>query len=129
MTSSTLPPYTPSMNNQTKNRTIEWLLTGLAFLLALSWMLQATPFRYVLSGLFALLAIYVLLHGVEHSLRAVAAWCMSWAEGIAHRKKIGGKWQGRLGRRQAVEAVRTETAVAAGEPGADVRELEIARAV
>ncbi len=92
------------MTEQTKNRTIEWLLAGLAGLLTASWMLQATPLRYTLLGLPLLLAVYVLLHGVEHALRAVAAWCMSWAEGIAHRKKVGGKWESRLGRREAHKA-------------------------
>jgi len=30
---------------------------------------------------------------------------MAWAEGIAHRKKVGGKWEGRLARREVVAAV------------------------
>ncbi len=110
------------MTEHTKNRTIEWLLAGLAFLLVASFMLQATPLRYTLTGLPLLLVVYVLLHGVEHSLRAVAAWCMSWAEGIAHRKKVGGKWESRLGRRVTV-AVRTEPADDA-EPA-----MEVAKAV
>ncbi len=112
------------MTEQIKNRTIEWLLAGMAFLLTASWLLQATPLRYTLLGLPALLAVYVLLHGVEHALRATAAWCMSWAEGIAHRKKVGGKWESRLGRRgQPVNAQ------AATVPASEDEQYEVAQAV
>lgn len=114
------------MTKQNKNRVVEFLLAGMGFLLVMSWMLQATPLHYTLLGLPMLLAVYVLLYGVEHSLRAVAAWSMSWAEGIAHRKKVGGKWEERL-RRKGRMVMGVSVAGVAGVAG-DM-EVEVAKAV
>lgn len=113
------------MTERTRNRTVEYLLAGTALLLTASALLQATPARWLLYALPALLALYVLMYGVERSLRNTAAWCMSWAEGIAHRKKVGGKWEARMAGRTVKAA--GAAGVYAGE--GNVTEVEIAEAV
>ncbi len=44
-----------------------------------------------------MLAVYILLYGVEHSLRATAAWCMAWAVALAHRSEVKDRWSEELG--------------------------------
>lgn len=88
------------MTQSTKNRVIEYLLGGMAVLLTVSAFMRATPVLYTIVGLPVLLAVYILLYGVEHSLRATAAWCMGWAEGIAHRKQVRSEWIDKLSRNE-----------------------------
>ncbi len=66
-------------------------------MLFLSAALKASPWVYTITGLPILLAVYILLHGVEHSLRSTAAWCMAWAVALAHRSEVKDRWSEELG--------------------------------
>ncbi len=85
------------MTKSTKNRVIEAFLIGIAAMLVFSAALKASPWAYTFVAFPVLLAVYILLYGVEHSLRATAAWCMAWAVALAHRREVKDRWSEELG--------------------------------